>query len=35
MKKRNTDPIGGVIAVLLFDCFIIWGLFLAPASVAI
>lgn len=34
MKKKILDLIGGFIAVALFNLFMLWALFLAPAALA-
>lgn len=35
MKSKLFDIIGGAVAVLAFNGFIFWALFLAPAWIAI
>lgn len=34
MKNKILDIIGGLIAVTLFNLFMLWALFLAPAALA-
>ena len=34
MKNKIPDIIGGLIAVALFNLFMLWALFLAPAALA-